>query len=407
MRTGAALAVAVAMILVGGGSASAVRLSGPILTPPGSLAEPATTPCGSSLCGVVDYGFSVTGGTPPYTLSCNYPSGGLFPIGTYPVTCTATDATGATSAPASFMLTIGAPPTPPPSLTITPPANMSVQASLPCPTNTSLACGVITYTYGITGGAPPYNLICNVPSGSIEPVGSYVIRCMGQDREDDSTPYQTFDVTITPPTTPFVDAPPGYVPDVTGCANSSCMASSLTGADFDGASCDLASTTCTVTTASPVTLHAWNQTGDVKVAITANGQPVSIAATTFTEQQSGITYTSAPITPQPGTNVITATVDDPLGRLPAAVYTWTIEYTAPTSSSTGGAGNSSSGGRAAAAAAAHLRAGARQAAARAVRLQAPHPAAARRRSRRRSSPVPPCPPRRSRREPRGRRSPSR
>lgn len=82
LALGALLAVA-----CGGPSAP----SGPALTIacPASLTVP--SPTGSAV--TVDYGApTVTGGTTPVTTSCTLPSGSSFPVGSTPVTCTASDA---------------------------------------------------------------------------------------------------------------------------------------------------------------------------------------------------------------------------------------------------------------------------------------------------------------------------
>lgn len=332
-----ALAVACIAALGGAAPAPATRLDAPVIAQHGDVEITATTPCGSSSCAVVTYSLDITGGTAPYQVSCNIPSGSSVALGTYAVTCTATDAANVTSASSSFSLWVLAP-----MLSITAPPAMTVEATTPCG---ATDCAFVTYSFTVTGGYPPYNLVCTPrASGSFMPVGTYLITCMAQDSKDDSTPNASFSLTVTPPSSPpVVSAGPSYTPDVTGCTVSTCMANSLSGFQIDGVTCDFpsfqwsqTSYSCGWTTSvtSPVTIHVGNQTNDVSVTFQANGGGVGVASTAATGQDSGITYTSAPIDLVDGTNTITASVDDPLAHLPAMVYTWTFTYTAPAAPST-------------------------------------------------------------------------
>jgi hypothetical protein len=347
--------------LAGASPIPAAHLDTPVLAQHADVEVVATTPCGSTSCAVVSYSFDITGGTAPYQLSCNVPSGSSVALGTYAVTCTATDAANVTSASSSFSLWVVAP-----TLSIAAPADMTVEATTPCGTTD---CALVAYSFTVTGGYPPYNLICNLPSGSPMTVGSHPVTCMAQDSKGDSTPNATFNVTVTAPSSPpVVSGGSSYVPDVTGCAVSSCMANSLSWFSISGVSCDSGSFNASqtsyacngpATVTSPVTATAGNQTNDVSVSFQLNGSGVGVAARNATGQQSGIGYTSASISLSDGTNTITATVDDPLGRLPATVYTWTVQYDAPaapsattptatptTTSSSGAAGSGSSPPRA-------------------------------------------------------------
>lgn len=318
-------------VLAGASPLPAAHLDTPVLAQHADVEVVATTPCGSTSCAVVTYSFDITGGTAPYQLSCNIPSGSSVALGTYAVTCTATDAANIASASSSFSLWVVAP-----TLSIAAPADMTVVATMPCGTTD---CALVTYSFTVTGGYPPYNLICNLPSGSLMMVGSQPVICMAQDSKGDSTPDATFTVTVTPPSSPpVVSGGPSYVPDVTGCAVSSCMANWLSGFSISGVSCDSGSFNASQTSyacngpasvISPVTATAGNQTNDVSVSFQLNGSGVGVAARNATGQQSGIGYTSTPIALSDGANTITATVDDPLGRLPATVYTWTVQYAAP------------------------------------------------------------------------------
>ena len=87
-------------------------VSPPVTPPAPALACPApvsvTSPSGNAF--PVPYPPpTVTGGTPPVTVTCAPPSGSTFPIGATAVTCTATDQVGRT-ATCGFTVTVTAPP---------------------------------------------------------------------------------------------------------------------------------------------------------------------------------------------------------------------------------------------------------------------------------------------------------
>lgn len=82
----------------------------PVLTPPLPIVVGATGPSGATVTYTVT-ATDNTGGT--VNLSCNPPSGSVFPVGVTTVTCTATDSTG-NSATKSFTVTVQAGPPPPP-----------------------------------------------------------------------------------------------------------------------------------------------------------------------------------------------------------------------------------------------------------------------------------------------------
>src|SRR5579875_3423090 len=93
-------------------------------------------------------------------------------------------------------------------LTITAPADMTVTADQVCGQSN---CAQVFYTFTVSGGYPPYNLICTpVNSGGMFLVGTHTVSCLAQDSEDDSTPYASFTLTVLPggPTPPPPSPPP-------------------------------------------------------------------------------------------------------------------------------------------------------------------------------------------------------
>jgi hypothetical protein len=84
-------------------------------------------------------------------------------------------------------------------LTITAPADMTVTADRVCG---QLNCAQVFYTFTVSGGYPPYQLVCTpVNSGGLFLVGAHTVSCLAQDSADDSTPYASFAVTVAPPGT--------------------------------------------------------------------------------------------------------------------------------------------------------------------------------------------------------------
>jgi hypothetical protein len=112
---------------------------------------------------------SVTGGCPPYTVSCAPPSGSTFPIGTTTVTCTVTDACG-NRATCTFTVTVNRRPPLVPICS----SNITVTA-------TSAAGAVVTYASSAVGGCPPYTVNCAPPSGSTFPIGTTLVTCTARD----------------------------------------------------------------------------------------------------------------------------------------------------------------------------------------------------------------------------------
>ena len=233
-RLGVALALSV---LAGGllstGSARAVSLDGLTISAPPDISVAATSVCGQSNCVQVNYSYTVSGGYPPYNLICNLDSGTMFLVGSHTVSCLAKDSEGDSTPPATFVVTVtpggptpGPPPPPPAGLSISAPPDISVAATSVCGQSN---CVQVNYSYTVSGGYPPYNLICNLDSGTMFLVGSHTVSCLAKDSEGDSTPPATFVVTVTPggPTPGPPPPPPAGLsisapPDISVAATSVC-----------------------------------------------------------------------------------------------------------------------------------------------------------------------------------------
>ena len=173
------------------------------IAPPADITVAADSVCGQSNCVQVSYSYTVTGGYPPYHLVCNLDSGMYFLVEFHVDRCLAGAPAGTRRRPATFNLTVtpGGPPPPPPppppaTLKITPPADITVAADSVCVQSN---CVQVSYSYTVTGGYPPYHLVCNLDSGMYFLVGSHVISCFAQDSRGNSTPPSTFNLTVTPP----------------------------------------------------------------------------------------------------------------------------------------------------------------------------------------------------------------
>jgi hypothetical protein len=95
-------------------------------------------------------------------------------------------------------------------LTISPPADITTAANMPCGASYSAQ---VSFSFTASGGMPPYGFVCNFYSGNVFLVGSTTVSCLTQDFRGNSTPMATFTVTVTPfvrDTTPpvFQNVPP-------------------------------------------------------------------------------------------------------------------------------------------------------------------------------------------------------
>jgi hypothetical protein len=122
----------------------------------------------SSNGALVFYTSSANGGCSQPNIICTPPSGSIFPIGTTPVTCTASDDCGTTTN-CGFAITVVRVP-----LKLTCSSNITVSA-------TSSNGAVVFYTSSATGGCSSPNVICTPPSGSTFPIGTTPVTCTASD----------------------------------------------------------------------------------------------------------------------------------------------------------------------------------------------------------------------------------
>jgi hypothetical protein len=79
-------------------------------------------------------------------------------------------------------------------LTISPPADITTSANMPCGQS---YCAQVYFTFTASGGGPPYRFVCGAYPGSLFTVGSHIVGCIAQDSLGNSTPEARFTITVT------------------------------------------------------------------------------------------------------------------------------------------------------------------------------------------------------------------
>ena len=166
----------------------------PTVTVPDSTTVEATGPGGA----VVTYTASASDNADPSpTIACNPSSGSAFPLGTTHVSCTATDASGNTSPPATFDITVSDTTAP----TLAVPGDQTVEATDP---------GGATVTYTATASdlvAGAISPSCNPASGATFPLGATTVTCSANDGHG-NTAQASFTVTVVDRTAPVLSSIP-------------------------------------------------------------------------------------------------------------------------------------------------------------------------------------------------------
>jgi M6 family metalloprotease-like protein len=168
----------------------------PVVTVPANMTEEATGPGGR----VVSFSATATdtvGPTNP-AVTCNPPSGSMFPLGTTTVTCSATDAAGNTG---TISFTIQVRDTTAPNLTV--PANMIGEA-------TGAAGRIVTFSATATDlvDATP-TVACVAPSGSTFPLGTTTVNCTATD-DAGNVANGSFTITVVDTNAPTLNLPANF-----------------------------------------------------------------------------------------------------------------------------------------------------------------------------------------------------
>jgi hypothetical protein len=176
---------------------SVVDRGAPTVKTPGAITVEATGPSGAAAMFAVSASDAVD---PSPSVSCNKSSGGTFPLGTTPVSCTAKDASNNTSAPAAFSINV---------VDTTPPQLKNMPAEIAAEAN-SFAGSKVNFlsptAIDIVDGPMP-NVGCSPESGSTFPLGIDTVTCSSSDARGNRSS-GTFKVKIVD-TTPPVLNPPG------------------------------------------------------------------------------------------------------------------------------------------------------------------------------------------------------
>lgn len=202
-------------------------------TPPDVTAE-ATSSAGATVSYTVPSATDDGGANTP-TVSCNPDTGSTFPLGTTPVTCTATDPVDSTQATVSFNVTVQD--TTAPSLTQVP-SNMSVEGN-------TTGGATVSWTASATDtvdGSVPVN--CSSSSGSTFPLGTTNVSCTATDSHGNTSAAATFTVTVVDTTPPTLNLPGTITAEATSSAGAT-VGFSATASDIvdasPGVSCNPAS----------------------------------------------------------------------------------------------------------------------------------------------------------------------
>jgi HYR domain len=170
----------------------------PAVLVPATITADATGPGGASVT------FSVTARDridPSPTVSCSHRSGQVFPLGTTTVSCTAKDASGNTSPPATFDIRVvdrGAP-------TVSVPGTITKEATGPSGATATFS---VTATDAID---PSPSVSCNKTSGATFPVGTTQVSCTAKDASNNTSAPAVFAVNITDTTPPELKNMPAVI----------------------------------------------------------------------------------------------------------------------------------------------------------------------------------------------------
>jgi hypothetical protein len=168
-------------------------------TVPASSSNQATSPAGA----VVSWTIAATDNVDPSpTINCTPSSGSTFPFGTTPVSCTASDDAGNTSAPVSFNVSVVD--TTPPVLSL--PGNQNVETENPSGT-------AVTYTASASDNvAGVISAGCSPASGATFPVGTTTVNCSANDGHGNTTTGSfTVTVALVDHTAPTFTGVPGDI----------------------------------------------------------------------------------------------------------------------------------------------------------------------------------------------------
>jgi fibronectin type 3 domain-containing protein len=176
-----------------------VDTTGPTITPPGNLTAEATSSGGATVTYSASASDAFDGSVSP---NCSPASGAQFPIGTTTVNCTATDAHNNSSS-ASFSVTVH---------DTTPPTLSNVSGDLTANATGQGGAAVSWPAPTATDSVDPSPTVtCTPSSGSTFAVGTTTVSCVATDHSGNSSPAQTFHVTVTDTVAPTLSNMPANI----------------------------------------------------------------------------------------------------------------------------------------------------------------------------------------------------
>jgi hypothetical protein len=269
-------------------SSAAVKID---KTPP-TIGVPATVNATTPVPSGATVSYTVTSNG---TLSCSPASGSTFPVGTTPVSCSATDEAGNTAGPSTFNVVVTLVDTTAP--VVSPHANETREAT--ASTGTAV-------TYALPGATDNLDttptVTCAPASGSSFPLGSTVVTCTAKD-DFNNTGTGTFNVIVADTTSPLVNVPAAKKLEANGPSGStSNFAGEIGASDLgeplspgqiscapaSGSTFSLGTTTVTCTATDP---RGNKGTGAFTISVSDNTPPVLHApseASFFADAPSGI-----------------------------------------------------------------------------------------------------------------------
>jgi len=168
---------------------------------------PVIVPNDLDQCGaIVNFAPVVSGLCDNVTAVCVPPSGSFFPVGTTPVSCSASNASG--QADCSFTVTV---------INTQPP-------TIQCPAPITVAndpdqCGaVVTFAPVVSGPCNDVVAVCNPPSGTLFPIGQTAVACYAHSLSGPDSLPCFFIVTVQDTQPPVITCPAPLVIDATGQA---------------------------------------------------------------------------------------------------------------------------------------------------------------------------------------------